>query len=49
MSHEYNATQNFKINIGNSSFESVEQFKYFGIIVTSENLIRKVIKSRLGI
>jgi len=45
MSHECNAAKNFKINIGNSSFEMEEHFKYLGTILTYENSIHKEIKS----
>jgi len=44
MSHEYNAAQNFKIKIGNSSFEVAKLFKYLGTILINENCIHKEIK-----
>jgi hypothetical protein len=38
---------NRKVNIDNSSFERVEQFKYLGTTLTKENSIHEEIKSRL--
>jgi hypothetical protein len=35
------------IQIGNKSFETVEQFKYLGITLTLKNSIHEEIKSRL--
>jgi hypothetical protein len=47
MSRDQNAVQNGYIQIGNSSFETVEQFKYFGTNLTNQNSIHEEIKSRL--
>jgi hypothetical protein len=38
---------NIKVAIG--SFENVAQFKYFGMTVTSQNLIQEEIKRRLNL
>jgi hypothetical protein len=46
MSRHQNAGQIIKID--NRSFENVAKFKYFGMIVTSQNLIHEEIKSRLN-
>jgi hypothetical protein len=43
-----NAGQNRDIQIANRSFENVSQFKYFGMIVTNQNLIQEKIKKRLN-
>jgi hypothetical protein len=42
-----NAGQNGYIQIGNKSFETVEQFKYLGTTLTNQNSIREEIKSKL--
>jgi hypothetical protein len=47
MSRDQNAGQNGYIQIGNKSFETVEQFKYLGATVTKQNSVREEIKSRL--
>jgi hypothetical protein len=47
MSRDQNAGQNGYIQIGNESFETVEQFKYLGTTITNENSIHEEIKSRL--
>jgi hypothetical protein len=47
MSQDQNAGQNGYIQIGNESFEIVEQFKYLGTIQMNQNSIHAVIKSRL--
>jgi hypothetical protein len=47
MSRDQNAGQNENIQIGNKSFETVEQFKYLGINLTNKNSIHEEIKSRL--
>jgi hypothetical protein len=41
MSRDHNAGQNSNIQIGNKSFETVEQFKYLGTALTSKNSIRE--------
>ena len=46
MSHKQNAGQS-NIQIGNKSFERVQQFKYWGTSLTNENFNHKEIKSRL--
>jgi hypothetical protein len=48
MSRQQNAEQNHNIKIGNRCFENVAQFKYFGITVTTQNLIQDEIKRRLN-
>jgi len=47
MSRDQNAGRSHNINIDNSSFESAEQFKYLGTVLTHQNSIREEIKSRL--
>jgi hypothetical protein len=47
MSRDQNAGQNGYIQIGNESFETVEQFKYFGTTLINQNSIHQEIKSRL--
>jgi hypothetical protein len=47
VSRDQNAGQNGYIQIGNKSFETVEQFKYLGTTLTNQNAIRAEIKSRL--
>jgi hypothetical protein len=47
MSRDQNAGQNRYIQIGNESFETVEQFKYLGTTLTNQNSIHEEIKSRL--
>jgi hypothetical protein len=47
MSRDQNAGQNGNIQIGNKSFETVEQFKYLGTTLTLKNSIHEEIKSRL--
>jgi hypothetical protein len=47
MSRDQNAGQNGYMQIGNESFETVEQFKYLGTTLTNQNSIREEIKSRL--
>ena len=44
---DQNAGQNGSIQIGNKSFETVEQFKYLGTALTDKNFIHEEIKSRL--
>jgi hypothetical protein len=43
-----NARQNHDIKTTNRSFENVAQFKYFGTIIGSQNLIQEEIKRRLN-
>jgi sorting nexin-29 len=45
---DQNAGQNREIRIGNRSFESVSEFKYFGMTVTNQYLIQDEIKMRLN-
>ena len=41
-----NAGQNHNIKVGNKTFESVVQFKYFETTPTNKNCIREEIQSR---
>jgi hypothetical protein len=43
---DYNAGRNHRIKIDNSSFERVEQLKYLGTTLTSQNSTQEEIKSR---
>ena len=45
MSRDQNAGQNGNTDIGNKSFETVEQFKYFGATITYQNSIHEQIKN----
>jgi hypothetical protein len=47
MSRDQNAGQNGYIQIGNESFETVEQFKYLGTTLKNQNSIHEEVKSRL--
>jgi hypothetical protein len=47
MSPDQNAGRSHNVEIGNSSFERVEQFKYLGKTLTKQNSIREEIMSRL--
>jgi len=47
MSRDQNAELSYNINTDNRSFESVEEFKYLGTILTNQNSVQKEIKSRL--
>jgi hypothetical protein len=49
LSCHQNAGQNHDMNIANTSFENVAQFRYFGMIVTNQNLIQEEIKRRLNL
>jgi hypothetical protein len=46
ISRDQNAGQNGYIQIGNESFETVEQFKYLETTLTNQNSIHEEIKSR---
>ena len=46
MSRDQNAGQNENVQLGNKSFETVEQFKYLGKTLTYQNYIHEEIKSR---
>jgi hypothetical protein len=48
MSREQSAGQNGYIQIGNKSFETVEEFKYVETTVRNKNSIHAEIKSRLN-
>jgi hypothetical protein len=47
MSRDQNAGQNGNIQIGNKSFEMVEQVRCLGTTLTNQTFIREEIKSRL--
>jgi hypothetical protein len=47
MSRDQNAGRRHNIKTDNSSFESVEEFKYLGKTLTNQNSIQEKIKSRL--
>ena len=47
MSRDQNVGRSHSIKIDNSSIERVEEFKYFGTMLTNKNSIREEIKSRL--
>jgi len=47
MSQDQNAGQSHSMKTDNSSFESVEQFKYLGTTLTYQNSTQKEIKNRL--
>jgi len=46
-SRDQNAGRNHSVRIDNSTFESVEEFKYLGTALTNQNPILEEIKSRL--
>jgi hypothetical protein len=48
MSRDQNAGRNHSIKIDNSSFESVEEFKYLGTPLMNQNSIQEEVKSRLN-
>jgi hypothetical protein len=48
VSRDLNAGQNWDIKTGNRSYENVSQFKYLGMTVTNQNLIREEIKRRVN-
>jgi hypothetical protein len=41
LSRHQNVGQNRDVNIANRSFENVSQFKYWGMTVTNEHLIKE--------
>jgi len=47
MSRDHNAGRNHSVRIDNSTFEKVEELKYFGTTLTNQNSISEEIKSRL--
>jgi len=47
MSRDQKAGRSQSMNIGNSSFERVEEFKYLGTTLTNKYSIQEEIKSRL--
>jgi UDP-galactopyranose mutase len=47
MFRDQNAGRNHSRTIDNSSFERVEEFKYFGTTLTNQNSIQEEVKSRL--
>jgi hypothetical protein len=47
MSRDQNAGRSHNINIDNSSFERVEEFKYLGTTLTDRNSIQEEMKSSL--
>ena len=47
MSQDQNARRSHNLQIDNSSFERVEEFKYLGTNLTNQNSIQEEIKSRL--
>ena len=47
MSRDQNGGRNHSVKINNSTFESVEEFKYLGTTLTRLNSIPEEIKSRL--
>ena len=47
MSREQNAGQSHYLNIDNSSFEMLEEFKYLGTTLTNQNSIQEENRSRL--
>jgi hypothetical protein len=47
MPRDQNAGRSYNIKTDNSSFEKVEQFKYFGTILANQNSIQEEIKSIL--
>ena len=46
-SQDQNAGRSYSMKIDNSSIERVEEFKYFGTMLTNKNSIQEEIKSRL--
>jgi hypothetical protein len=48
LSHHQEADQNCDIKIANRLFENVSQYKYFGMTVTNQNLIKEEIERKLN-
>jgi hypothetical protein len=46
-SRDQNAGKNVKVQVGNKSFATVEQFNYFGTTQTNQNSVHEEIKSSL--
>ena len=49
MSRDQNVGRSHNIKMDNSSFETVEQFKHLGTLLTHQNSIQEEIKSRLEV
>jgi hypothetical protein len=49
LSRHQNAEQNHDINIGNTCFENVEEFRYLGTTIIYQNLIQEETKRRLNL
>jgi len=47
MPRDYNSAQSHNIQAGNSSFESVEQIKYFGTTLIIQNSFQEEFKCKL--
>ena len=47
LSRDQDLGRSHRVNIGNSSFERAEEFKYLGTTLTNQNSIQEEIKSRL--
>jgi hypothetical protein len=48
LSRDQYAGENHNIEVGDSSFENVAQFKYLGTAVTNQNIIEEEIRRRLN-
>jgi hypothetical protein len=48
LSRHQNAGQNHDIEIGNSCFENMSQFRYLGKTITNQSLIQEKIKRRVN-
>jgi len=48
MSRDQNAGQSHSMNNDNSSFDSVEEFRYLGATLTHQNSIQEEMKNRLN-
>jgi hypothetical protein len=46
MSRDKHAGQNCNMKVGNTSFESLEQFRYLGTTLTNQNSIQEEIKNK---